>query len=117
MSITIPETSSGSIIVPVMVNYEENMFRKPWKISQIDSTMLLYVLNTRVLPLMRGSSQWCWITVPGHNSLKITYTGYQDMKIVENMFNHSHSALLGPVEPLGTSYIMAHIPVQDLYLW
>ncbi len=28
------------------------------------------------------------------------------MKIVEIIFNHSHSAFLGPVEPLGTSYIM-----------
>ena len=35
------------------------------------------ILSTRALPLTRGSSQRCWMTVPGYNSLKSCLYPYE----------------------------------------
>ena len=43
--------------------------------------VLQLIYHTRALPLTRGSSQRCWITVPGDNTLKIDNYGFTKMII------------------------------------
>ena len=52
------------------------------------------LLNTRALPLTRGSSQRCWMTSPGNDNLKIDNYGFNE--------NDHISANNGPILKIKT---------------